>query len=72
MAGCKVLPKEFFENCGNRNRDTRMCHNVIVRPCDIEREWGGSPGTVAMRNPDSKSAEFVKNIREWSEIYERL
>lgn len=46
--------------------------NVIVRLCNIECEWGDPLTEVAERDPDGKSAEFLKNIREWSEICDRL
>lgn len=53
-------------------KHARPRQNVIVRLCNIECEWGDPLETVAASSPDSKSAEFLKNIREWSEICDRL
>lgn len=53
-------------------KHARPRKNVIVRLCNIECEWGDSLNEVAKRAPDGKSAEFLKNIREWSEICDRL
>ena len=53
-------------------RKVRPKSNVIVRLCNIECEWGDSLEAVANRDPEGKSAEFLKNIREWSEICDRL
>lgn len=46
--------------------------NVIVRLCNIECEWGDTLLEVSKRKPDSKSAEFINNIKEWSKICDRL
>ena len=53
-------------------KHARPRQNVIVRLCNIECEWGDPLETVAASSPDSKSAEFLKNVREWSEICDRL
>lgn len=53
-------------------KKVRPRKNVIVRLCNIECEWNDSLAEVAKRDPDGKSAEFLKNIREWSEICDRL
>ena len=50
----------------------RPRENVIVRLCNIECEWQEPFEAVALREPDGKSAEFLENIREWSEICQRL
>ncbi|MBQ9784990.1 MAG: DUF4838 domain-containing protein [Clostridia bacterium] len=51
---------------------TRPHRNVIVRLCNIECEWGDSMETVAARDTAGKCAEFLDNIREWSQICNRL
>lgn len=53
-------------------RLTRPHRNVIVRLCNIECEWGDSMETIAARDPNGKCAEFLDNIREWSQICDRL
>lgn len=53
-------------------KHARPRQNVIVRLCNIECEWGDPLATVAKRDPEGKSAEFLKNIREWSKICDRL
>ncbi len=47
-------------------------HNVIVRLCNIECEWGRSIEEIAVQKPESKTVEFLNNIREWSAICDRL
>jgi len=47
-------------------------HNVIVRLCNIECEWGKSIEEIAVQKPESKTAEFLNNIKEWSAICDRL
>ncbi len=46
--------------------------NVIVRLCDIECEWGDPLEVLAARKPDGACAEFLNNVREWSQICDRL
>ena len=46
--------------------------NVIVRLCDIECEWGDSMELLASRDPNGACAEFLNNVREWSQICNRL
>ncbi len=46
--------------------------NVIVRLCNIECEWGDNIESIAKAKPESKTAEFLNNIKEWSEICDRL
>ncbi len=46
--------------------------NVIVRLCNIECEWGNSIEDIADRKPESKTAEFLNNIKEWSKMCDRL
>lgn len=46
--------------------------NVIVRLCNIECEWQKPFGRIAEENPEGKCADFLKNIREWSKICDRL
>ena len=46
--------------------------NVIVRLCNIECEWGDNIENIAAAKPDSKTAEFLNNIKEWSAICDRL
>ena len=53
-------------------KKARPKSNVIVRLCNIECEWGDSLEAVAKRDPEGKCAEFLENIREWSEICDRL
>lgn len=53
-------------------KTVRPRHNVIVRLCNIECEWGRSIEEIAEGKPDSKTAEFLNNIKEWSAICDRL
>ena len=53
-------------------KKVRPRKNVIVRLCNIECEWGDSLERLAEREPCGKSAEFLNNIKDWSEICDRL
>ena len=53
-------------------RTVRPLPNVIVRLCNIECEWGDDIENIAKQKPDSKTAEFLRNIKEWSAICDRL
>ena len=50
----------------------RPLPNVIVRLCNIESEWGDNIEALSERKPDSKAAEFLNNIKDWSKICDRL
>lgn len=53
-------------------RNVKPLPNVIVRLCNIECEWGDSIENIAAAKPDSKTAEFLNNIKDWSAICDRL
>lgn len=46
--------------------------NVIVRLCNIECSWDEPLLVQKQKDPDSYSAEFVDNIRDWSKITDNL
>lgn len=46
--------------------------NLIVRLANIECEWGMPFTEAAEKNPDSKSAEFISNIADWTKISDRV
>ena len=46
--------------------------NVIVRLANIECEWGMPFTKAAELNPNSKSAEFLSNIADWTKISNRV
>ena len=46
--------------------------NLIVRLANIECEWGMPFEEAATKNPDSKSAEFLNNIADWTKISDRV
>ena len=47
-------------------------NNVIVRLCNIECTWDESIYSQFVHKPDSASAEFVRNIADWSHICKHL
>lgn len=53
-------------------KTVRPLPNVIVRLCNIESEWGDNIEALSARKPESKAAEFLENIKEWSAICDRL
>lgn len=46
--------------------------NVIVRLCNIECEWSEPFEVLAARDPESEAAEFVRNIKDWTALSDRV
>ncbi len=53
-------------------RHVRPRKNVIVRLCNIECEWSEPFEVLAARDSSSEAAEFVRDIREWTAISDRV
>ena len=53
-------------------RFVRPRENVIVRLCNIECEWSEPFEVLASRDPKSEAAEFVKDIKDWTAICNRV
>lgn len=53
-------------------RYARPRKNVIVRLCNIECEWSEPFEVLTARNPESEAAAFVRDIREWTAISDRV
>lgn len=73
----KKHPNVLIHTFAYRYSDTAPKHvkprkNVIVRLCNIECEWGSSIENIAENKPDSKCAEFLNNVKEWSAICDRV
>lgn len=46
--------------------------NVMIRLCNIECDWAQPFEIQAVEKPDSESADFVKNIKDWTAICDRV
>lgn len=46
--------------------------NIIVRLCNIECEWSEPFEILAKKDPKSKAAEFIQNIKDWTAICDRV
>ncbi len=53
-------------------RFARPRGNVIVRLCNIECEWSEPFEVLANADPKSEAAEFVKDIKDWTAICNRV
>ncbi len=53
-------------------KHVRPKKNIIVRLCNIECEWSKPFEILAAKNPKSNAAEFIKNIKEWTSICDRV
>ncbi len=53
-------------------RGVKPHKNLIVRLCNIDASWHIPFLAQEQTEPDSHGAEFVRNIREWSAICDRL
>lgn len=50
----------------------RPRENVIVRLCNIECEWSEPFEVLAERDPDSEAAAFLRDVRNWTAISDRV